>query len=112
MTLYLKDKEINDLTKQAIKFKIAVGDEGIKRILVSGLTEEQQRDPRQLWNLLEEQLDASIKINYRVHLLELSQIKQKPEETITDYVSRLCEKTTKCEFDNAELNERLIKMIL
>ena len=112
MTLYLEDKEIDDLTKQATKIKIAVGDEGIRQILVSGFTEEQQRDPRQLWNLLEEQLDASVKINYRVHRLELSQMKQKPEETITDYVSRLCEKITKCEFDNAVLNERLIEMII
>ena len=30
MTLYLEDKETNDLTKQAIKIKIAVGDEGIR----------------------------------------------------------------------------------
>ena len=55
MTFHLEDKEIDDFNKQAIKIKIAVGDEGIRQILVSGLTEEQQRDPRQLWNLLEEQ---------------------------------------------------------
>ena len=72
MTLYLKDIKIDDLTKQAIKIKISVEDEGIRQILLSGLTEEQQRDPRQLRNLLEEQLDASVKINYRVHHLELS----------------------------------------
>ena len=48
MTLYLEDKEIDNLIKQAIKIRIAVGDEGIRRILVSGLTEELQRDPRQL----------------------------------------------------------------
>ena len=39
-------------------------------------------------------------------------MKQKPEGTITDYVSRLHEKTSKYEFDIAELNERLIEMII
>ena len=81
MTLYLEDKKIDDLTKQAIKIKIAVGDEGIKRILVSGLTEEQQRDPRQLWNMLEEvRCQYQDKLSSAPHCLELSQLKQKPEE--------------------------------
>ena len=38
-------------------------------------------------------------------------MKQKPIENITEYVSRLRGKATKCDFDNEDLNERLIKMV-
>lgn len=112
MCLFLEDKEVTDEGKQATKIKIAIGDEGMRRILASGLTPAQQRDPEEIWTLLKEQVDASVKINHRVHRLEFTHLKQKPDETITDYVSRLREKAAKCEFDKPELNERLIEMII
>ena len=39
-------------------------------------------------------------------------MRQKYDETITDFVSRLREKATKCKFENNELNERLIEIII
>ena len=112
MELYLEDTKVKDEAKQATKIKIAVGDEGMRRLLSSGLTTAQLKVPTNIWNLLEEQLDASVKINFRVHRLELSHMLQKPEENITDYISRLREKADKCEFSKDEVNERLIEMII
>ena len=86
ITLYLEDKEVTDPTKQATKVKIATGDEGTRCILASGLSREQQKDPMQanLATAIEEQHDTTVHINYRVHHLELSHMRQKPTETITD----------------------------
>ena len=39
-------------------------------------------------------------------------MRQKSDENITDFVSRLREKATKCKCYNNELNERLIEMII
>ena len=61
---------MTDPVKQAAKIKIAIGDESIRRILASGLSPEQQKDPKQIWQLLEEQLHAAADISYRVHRLE------------------------------------------
>ena len=105
MTLYLEDKEITDAAKQATKIKIAIGDEGICRVLASGLTDEDRKKPEKIWTLLEEQLDATTHINYRVHRLELSNMLQKPGESITEYVM-----PKKLQGD--ELSERLIEMII
>ncbi len=112
MELYLEDQSVTDPVKKATKIKIAIGDEGIRRILASGLDTTEQKDPTKVWQLLEDQLDASVKINYRVHRLEFSHMRQKPEETISDYMSRMREKAAKCEFSTTELNERLIEMII
>ena len=112
MRLYFDDNDITDNTKKATKIKLAVGDEGMRRILSSGLTDAQQNMPDELWTLFETQVDASVKINFRVHRLEFSTMKMKANEYITDFVSRLREKALKCEFTDNELNERLIEMVI
>ena len=112
MTLFLEDQEITDTAKQSTKIKIALGDEGIRRVLNSGLSDNEQKDPGKLWSLIEEQVDATVKINFRVHRLEFSNFRQKTDENINDYVSRLREKAAKCEFEAGELNERLIESII
>lgn len=112
MNLYLEDLGVTDETKQATKIKIALGDEGMRRILASGLTETEQKIPARVWTLIESEVDASVKINFRVHRLEFANMKQKTEETISQFLSRLREKATKCECETAELNERLIEMVI
>ena len=111
MTLYLEDCNVTSNAKMATKIKIAVGDEGMRRILNSGLSEDDQKKTEKLWNLLERQVDTSLNVNFRIHRLEFAQMKQKPTENITDYVSRLRGKATKCDFENEELNEWLIEMV-
>lgn len=112
MILYLEDTDVTNKAKQATKIKIALGDEGMRRILASGLTDEEQKKPDKIWNLIEGEVDASVKINFRVHRLEFGNMKQKTDETISQFLSRLREKATKCEFEAAELNERLIEMVI
>ena len=112
MILYLEDLEVTEPAKQATKIKIAVGDEGMRRILASGLTEAEQKVPEKVWTLIEAEVDASVKINFRVHRLEFARMKQKTDETISQFLSRLRDKATKCEFGKAELNERLIEMVI
>ncbi|XP_014667285.1 PREDICTED: uncharacterized protein LOC106808892 [Priapulus caudatus] len=84
----------------------------MRRVLASGLSTEDQKDPEKIWDLLESQVDATVKINFRVHRLEFFNMRQKPDEDITTYMSRLREKATKCEFVAEELHERLIEMII
>ena len=65
MTLYLEDKEVENPVKQAIKIKIAIGGEGVRRLMASGLDDAKLKMPHHLWKLFEEQLDASVQIKYR-----------------------------------------------
>ena len=112
MELYFVDNDITDAAKKAVKIKIASGDEGMRRILSSGLSQTDLCNPSELWKLFESQLDASLKINFRVHRLEFATMHQLLDETITTYVSRLREKASKCEFEKSELEDRLIESII
>ncbi len=112
MELYFIDNSITDDAKKAVKIKIASGDEGMRRLLTSGLSETELKTSEEIWKLFESQLDASIKINFRVHRLEFSTLHQQTDEVITSYVSRLREKALKCEFEKSELEERLIENII
>ena len=112
MNLYIEDQNITDVTKQATKIKIASGDEGMRRILNSGMSDEDQKIPDKIWELLETEVDYSVKISFRVHRLEFSNIRQNSEETTQQYLSRLREKATKCNSEPDELNERLMEMII
>ena len=47
MTLYLEDCNVTSNAKMATKIKIAVGDEGMRRILNSGLSEDDQKKNRE-----------------------------------------------------------------
>ena len=109
--LYFEDQKIEEETKKATKIKIAIGDEGMRRVLNSGLSETEQKKPEFLWRLLEDEVDFSVKISFRVHRLEFSNIKQK-DEPLQQYISKLREKATKCAFEPDELNERLIEMVI
>ena len=43
MTLYIEDEEIMDKTKQAWKICHSIGDQDLRRLNASGLTEQQKR---------------------------------------------------------------------
>ena len=47
--MYLEDQNVNDRHKQATKMKIALGDEGMIRILASGLSDDDKKDPNAVW---------------------------------------------------------------
>ena len=60
MELYFEDNNISDAQKKATKIKLALGDEWMRRILASGLTEEEKKNPEQLWTLIESEVDATM----------------------------------------------------
>ena len=41
--LFLEDNDVTDIARQATKIKIALGDEGMRRLLASHLTDEQKK---------------------------------------------------------------------
>ena len=55
MELCFADHGTVDKVKQSTKIQIAVGNEGLKRINSSGLSDDDQKEPEKLWNLFEEQ---------------------------------------------------------
>lgn len=55
MNLYLEDEEITDAEKQARKICRGIGDEGLKRLNASGLSDANKREPDTLWNFFEGQ---------------------------------------------------------
>ena len=110
MELCLLDNEITDTTKQATKIKIALGNEGLRRINASSLSVEDQKDPGKLWALIEGQLN--VKVNFRIHRLELMRYKQMSGETIDEFVNRCRSKAKECKFTEGELSERLIDLVI
>ena len=75
MTLCLLDNEVKDPRKIAVKIKIAIGNEGLKRLNASNLSDVDQNDPPKIWALFTDQLQ--IKVNVRIHRLELMRFRQK-----------------------------------
>ena len=57
--LYFEDNNITDDTKQSIKLKIAYGDEGMRGLLASGLSDNELNDPKMVFDFLETQLDGT-----------------------------------------------------
>ena len=84
----------------------------MRRLLNSGLTEDEKKMPDKIWELMENEVDYTVKISFRVHRLEFAGIHQNKEESIQQYVARLGEKAAKCSFEPDELNERLIEMVI
>ncbi|XP_063956823.1 uncharacterized protein LOC135154503 [Lytechinus pictus] len=110
MELILADQDITDQRKVSMKIKIAVGNEGLRRINASGLSETDKEKPQELWRLLEAQL--KVNINFRIHRLELMRYRQKTDETIDEFVTRCRDKAKNCDFEEAELNERIMEPVI
>lgn len=103
-------KEDTEKEKIAIKIKIAVGSTGLKKINCSGVSETDQKDPTKLWKIFEDQL--KIRVNFRVHRLELMKYTQGVTESIDDFVGRCREKGRDCDFSPEELAERVIELTI
>ncbi|XP_033105044.1 uncharacterized protein LOC117107452 [Anneissia japonica] len=67
--LCLIDNEVTEAAKQAIKIKIALGNEGLRKINTSGLSGTDQEDPTKICEIFDNQL--KVKVNFRIHRLEL-----------------------------------------
>ena len=107
LSLVCEDNEVTDSGKVARKIKIGIGDEGLRRLNASGLTDEDQTDPDKIWKFFEDQLNVTV--NFRVHHLTLmNDFRQNPEESLDEFVSRARTQALLCEFTDAELQERVI----
>ncbi|KAJ8046317.1 hypothetical protein HOLleu_04951 [Holothuria leucospilota] len=104
------DHNIAEPNKRAVKIKIAVGNEGLKKINASGLSVEDQNDPVKLWSLFEDQL--KVKVNFRIHRLELIRYKEGKQESLDDFINRCRQKAAECDFNQNEIAERIIELVI
>ena len=112
MTLILIDENVVEPAKQAIKLEIAVGTEGLQRLNASTLTDEEKQDPAKIYKLFDDQLN--IKVNFRIHRMELMTFRQNENETTDEFVNRARHKGSLdlCDFGEPELVERIIELIV
>ena len=110
MQLSLTDNGITDKAKQSVKIRLAVGTDGLRKINASGLSEGDEKDPDKLWKLFEYQLN--LHVNFRIHRMELMRFRQKPEESIDEFVNRCRTKARECDFEEGELAERIIELVI
>ena len=107
--LCLEDDDVTDLHKAALKLKLSLGGEGIRRIR-SGINPNDQNRAGPIWKLLKAQLGKHV--NYRIHRLELSRFSMNQGEAIDQFVSRCREKAVKCDFEPQQLNERIQELVI
>ena len=62
------------------------------------------------WELFESQLKTNL--NFRVHRLHLMDYRQRSEESVDDFVTRARTQALKCEFEESELEERIIELMI
>ena len=110
MQLVCEDNDITTDDKLARKIKIGLGDEGLRRLNASGLSEEDLKKPTKIWSFFENQLQVSI--NFRIQRLILMQMRQRTNECLDDFITRARGQALKCEFENKELEERIIELII
>ena len=87
-----------------------VGDEGLRRLNASGLSDVEQKNPAKLWSLFETQLKVAV--NFRIHRLSLMQYRQKEEESLDEFVTRARTQAQMCEFEDKEMQERIIELVI
>jgi hypothetical protein len=65
ISVYCEDEDITEGKKVALKILRGIGDEGLRRLHASGLSEDDKRKPAKIWEFFEGQLQTSV--NFRVH---------------------------------------------
>ena len=104
------NNEVSDKQKQATKIKTALGNEGLRKINVSGLSSEDNDDQDKLWTLFKDQL--KIKVNFCIHRLQFSHFRQQNNKTFDEFVTRCRYKCSKCNLTDEELAERVIELVI
>ena len=110
MDLCLADNEVTDEEKKALKIKIAIGVEGLRRLNSSGLSAEELKSPTEIWKFLKAQVKTNV--NARIHRMELMRYRQKDSENIDEFVTRCRQKGQECQFGGDEMAERIIELII
>ena len=110
MILFLEDEGITEDSAKSRKILRGIGDEGLKRLNASDLTEEKKQKPAELWNFFESQL--KVNDNFRIHRLHLMQFRQKSGESFDELVTRARTLANKCQFAQGEMSERKKELII
>ena len=97
MELYLEDENIVDAAAKARKIMRGIGDEGLKRLNASGLTDDQKKIPTELWTFFENTL--KVNVNFRIHRLHLMKYRQQTNESLDAFVIRARTLALKCDFN-------------
>lgn len=111
MKLYFDDEGITDKEKQARKVLRSIGDEGLRLLDGSDLSEDDQKDPDKLLKFFKEQLPKN-EVNFRIHRLQFMRFHIRQNESIDNFVTRLRTYAAKCDFEEAELHERIIELCI
>ena len=110
LLLVCEDNEVTNNEKIAGKIKIGLGDEGLRRLNASGLTDDDQKDTAKLWELFETQLKVAV--NFRIQRLSLMQYRQKSDESLDEFVTRARAQAQLCEFTEKEMQDRIIELVI
>ena len=96
--------------KQVDHILLLSGEEGMKRFNSWKLTPEEAKDPDVVWDKFVQQIKP--RQNFRVARLFLQQYRQQETETIDDFISRCKLQAQKCDFSEAEFEERVIEQLV
>ena len=109
MSYYCEDEDITDPGKIALKILRGIGNEGLKRLNASGMSDADKKRPDKIWELFESQLKTNL--NFSVHRLHLD-YRQRSEESLDDFVTRARTQALKREFEESELEEKIIGLMI
>ena len=102
MSYYCEDEDITDPGKIALKILMGIGNEGLKRLNASGMSDADKKRPDNIWELFESQLKTYL--NFRVHRLHLMAYRQRSEEYVDDFVTRACVNLKRVNWRKGSLN--------
>ncbi|XP_035658200.1 uncharacterized protein K02A2.6-like [Branchiostoma floridae] len=103
-------KDATDEEKVSYLLLLA-GDDGLEIRNSWDLSPEQEKDPNKILEKFEKHLEP--KTNHRIFRYEFQSMRQGPEESISDYMSRLKNVADKCNFkDKTEKDGRLLDQMI
>ena len=109
IAIYCEDENIPS-SKQHLKILRGIGDEGIRRLQSSGLSDTEKKNTDKLWDFFRSQVSHDI--NFRVHRLTLMNLRQKEHESLDEFIARARTVGHKCQFEKNDLDERLLELII
>ena len=89
-----------------IACKILRGNEGLKHLNASGMSDAHKKKPDKICDLFESNL------NFRVHRLHMIDYRQGSEESVDDFITRTGTQALKCEFEQSDLGERIYELLI
>ena len=109
LDLFFKVKKIKN-EEQVSYILLQVGDEGLRRYNAWSLDDSVRNDPDVIFKAFLDQLEPCE--HFRVCRLKLMKYKQEINECLDDFVNRCKLLALKCDFSEAEINERITELII